>query len=107
MDTILGSIVVPGWTQVRAEHPTRALTLQALTNLELAFYQAHQAQRPTRKQILAEVIRLGGAISDASVQTIQRHLDELAQTGHVTKRARGKSPWYSRYLLLPAPIKEK
>lgn len=104
MDTILNPITVPGWEQLQAEHPTQALTLQALTNLELAYYQGQKPQRPTRKQILAEVIRLGGNISATSQQTVQRHLDELAESGHVLKDNKGKSPWRSRYVLLPEPV---
>lgn len=106
MDTILNPINVPGWATLKAEHPTRALTLQALTNLELAYHQGHEVQRPTRKAILVEVIRLGGELAGSSVQTVQRHLDALAESGHVIKDPStgsgrgGKSPWRSRYLVL-------
>jgi hypothetical protein len=100
MDTILNPITVPGWAELKADHPTRALTLQALTNLELAYYLGQTPQRPTRKAILAEVIRLGGQIAGSSAQTIQRHLDALAETGHVLKGNEGKSPWRSRYIAL-------
>jgi hypothetical protein len=121
MDTILNPIAVPGWEQLKAEHPTRALTLQALTNLELAYYLGHEPQRPTRKSILAEVIRLGGdlppggtqraesakRLSPTSLQTVQRHLDALVEDGHALKTDDGKSPWRSRYLALPMPVKGK
>lgn len=103
MDTILNPIAVPGWAALKAEHPTRALTLQALTNLELAYYQGQQSQRPTRKAILTEVIRLGGELSATSAQTVQRHLDALVESGHVIKADKGKSPWRSRYLVLDDP----
>lgn len=112
MDTILNPITVPGWEQLQAEHPTRALVLRALTNLELDFYIGQRAARPTRKQILTEAIALGADISTTSVQTVQRHLDALAEAGHVIKAPStgsgqaGKSPWRSRYLLLPDPTKE-
>jgi hypothetical protein len=113
MDTILNPIAVPGWEQLKTEHPTRARVLQALTNLELGFYFGLKPGLPTRKAILVEAIRLGADVSPTSQQTVQRHLDELADSGHVIKvdqgtpsatpkgRPRGrKSPWRSRYLLL-------
>jgi hypothetical protein len=100
MDTILNPIAVPGWAQLLAEHPTRARVLQALTNLELGFYFSIKDNLPTRKAILTEAIRLGADISPTSQQTVQRHLDELAESGHVIKVVAGKSPWRSRYLLL-------
>ncbi|MBE7473159.1 MAG: hypothetical protein DPW09_33295 [Anaerolineae bacterium] len=102
MDTILNPVAVPGWKELLAEHPTRARVLQALTNLELGYYFGLKPALPTRKAILAEAIRLGADISPSSQQTVQRHLDELAESGHVIKVEKGKSPWRSRYLLLPA-----
>lgn len=103
MNTILNPIDVPAWEQLKAEHPTRALVLRALTNLELDFYLGQRSARPTRKQILNEAIAFGADISTTSVQTVQRHLDALAEAGHVIKEAKGKSPWRSRYLILPEP----
>lgn len=105
MDTILNPIAVPGWDQLKAEHPTRALVLQALTNLELGYYFGLKPALPTRKEILGEAIRLGANLSPTSQQAIQRHLDELAESGHVLKTDKGKSPWRSRYVLLPVPSK--
>jgi DNA-binding transcriptional ArsR family regulator len=101
MDTILNPLFIPGWNQLLADHPTRARVLQALTNLELGHYMGQKPALPTRKTILAEAIRLGADISPTSQQTVQRHLDELAEAGHVIKVDKGKSPWRSRYLLLP------
>lgn len=99
MDTILNPVAVPGWKELLAEHPTRARVLQALTNLELAYYFKGLAQLPTRKTILQEAILLGADLSPKSVQTVQRHLDELVETGHAVKLERGRSPWKSRYVL--------
>jgi len=105
MDTLLNPVTVPGWADLVAEHPTRALTLQALTNLELAYHLGQSLRRPTRKTILAEVIRLGADLSSASLQTIQRHLDTLVKSGHLiippdcqAHRGRSVSPWRSRYV---------
>jgi hypothetical protein len=100
MDTILNPIAVPGWEQLLAEHPTRAWVLQALTNLELGFYFGLKSGLPTRKAILAEAIRLGADISPTSEAAVQRHLDELAESGHAIKADKGRSPWRSRYVLL-------
>jgi hypothetical protein len=105
MDTILNPVAVPGWAQLLAEHPTRAWVLQALTNLELGYYFNLKPTLPTRKAILEEAIRLGADLSPTSEQTVQRHLDELAEAGHAIKLDKGKSPWRSRYLILPVPIK--
>lgn len=113
MDTILNPIAVPGWDQLKAEHPTRALVLQALTNLELAYYFGMKPGLPTRKAILVEAIQLGADLSPTSEQTVQRHLDELAESGHVVKldpstsSGRGRSPWRSRYLLLQERMKSE
>lgn len=101
METILNPVNVPGWEQLLAEHPTRARVLQALTNLELGYYFLDYPALPTRKSILAEAIRLGAELSPTSGQAVQRHLDELVQVGHAIKLERGKSPWKSRYLILP------
>ncbi|MBE7553685.1 MAG: hypothetical protein HS126_21665 [Anaerolineales bacterium] len=103
MDTILNPIHVPGWEQLLAEHPTRARVLQALTNLELGYYFSQKPALPTRKTILTEAIRLGAALSPTSAQAVQRHLDGLEESGHAIKLDRGKSPWRSRYVLLPEP----
>lgn len=100
MDTILNPIAVPGWKELLAEHPTRARVLQALTNLELGYYFGLNSALPTRRTILAEAIRLGADLSPTSQQAVQRHLDELAESGHVVKVEKGKSPWRSRYLVL-------
>lgn len=101
MDTILNPVNVPGWEQLLAEHPTRARVLQALTNLELGYYFCDYPALPTRKSILAEAIRLGAELSLTSSQAVQRHLDELVEAGHAIKLERGRSPWKSRYLVLP------
>ncbi|GIK43797.1 MAG: hypothetical protein BroJett011_76300 [Chloroflexota bacterium] len=101
MDTILNPVNVPGWDQLLREHPTRAHVLQALTNLELAYYFLDGPALPTRKTILAEAIRLGAELSPTSGQAVQRHLDELVQAGHAIKLDKGRSPWKSRYLVLP------
>lgn len=100
MNTTLNPISVPGWARLKRSHPTRGLALQALVNLELAYYQ-DQGERPTRQAILLEIIRLGGDLSPTSLQTVQRHLDALAEMGHVIKaEGRCKSPWRSCYILL-------
>lgn len=101
METILNPVNVPGWEQLLAEHPTRARVLQALTNLELAYYFKGLAQPPTRKTILMEAILLGAELSPKSGQAVQRHLDELVEAGHAIKLERGRSPWKSRYVLPP------
>lgn len=101
MDTILNPVAVPGWTQLTTEHPTRAWVLQALTNLELGYYLGQRPALPTRQAILAEAIRLGADLSPTSQQTVQRHLEELAESGHVIRMPKSRSPWRSRYLLLP------
>jgi hypothetical protein len=115
METNLHSIAVPGWDQLCAQHPTRALVLRALTNLELEHYCGELPAMPTRRLILAETIRLGAKLSATSLQTVQRHLDALVQSGHAVKLAKGtptgtsrgrKAPWRSRYLMLP-PLKER
>lgn len=106
MDTILNPVNVPGWAQLLAEHPTRAQVLQALTNLELAYYFSLKPNLPTRKAVLEEAIRLGADLSPTSGQTVQRHLDELVEGGHAIKLPKGRSPWRSRYLLLPDPVKD-
>jgi hypothetical protein len=100
METILHSVVVPGWVQLCEQHPTRTLVLCALTNLELEYYCGKAAGMPTRRLILAETIRLGAQLSVTSLQTVQRHLDALVKSGHVVKLVRGKAPWRSRYLML-------
>lgn len=100
MDTILNTIAVPGWEQLLAEHPTRARVLQALTNLELGYYFGQKPGQPTRKAILAEAIRLGADLSPTSEEAVQRHLDELVESGHAVKLLKGRSPWRSRYLVL-------
>lgn len=100
MDTILNPIDVPGWQELKREHPTRALVLQALTNLELGYYLGQRPALPTRRAILTEAIRLGAELSPTSQQTVQRHLEELAESGHVIRMPTGRSPWRSRYLLL-------
>lgn len=107
METILNPIAVPGWEQLVAEHPTRARVLQALTNLELGYYFGQKPNLPTRRAILAEAIRLGADLSLTSGQTVQRHLDELAEAGHALKLSQGKSPWRSRYLLLKERMKSE
>ena len=100
MDTTQNPIAVPGWAAMVAEHPTRALTLQALTNQDLAYFTGQTDKRPTRKTILDEVIQAGGGLSETSLQTIQRHLDALAHQGHVIKSSRKNSvsPWRSAYV---------
>ncbi|MCK6625553.1 MAG: hypothetical protein L6R45_10305 [Anaerolineae bacterium] len=100
MDTILNPVAVPGWEQLLREHPTRARVLQALTNLELGYYFGQKPALPTRKTILTEAIRLGADLSPSSVQTVQRHLDELVQAGHAIKLPKGRAPWKSCYALL-------
>ncbi|NJN99748.1 MAG: hypothetical protein HC875_39430, partial [Anaerolineales bacterium] len=74
--------------------------------LELGYYVGQKPHLPTRKTILAEAIRLGADLSPTSSQTVQRHLDELAEAGHALKLPKGRSPWKSRYLILQERSKE-
>jgi hypothetical protein len=101
METIVSPVAVPGWVELTEQHPTRALVLRALTDLELKFYCGDLAGMPTRRLILAEAIRLGAKLSVTSLQTAQRHLDALVESGHAVKLPTGKAPWRSRYLMLP------
>lgn len=112
MLTDMGAIYIAGWDAMVLDHPTRAATLQAMANLQIrAFMQ--DGQLPTQVRITHEVAEKGLSLADGttvpikisptSQQTINRHIMNLIETGHVVtrsdyetnKRGRGgpDAPW--------------
>jgi hypothetical protein len=109
MQTIRGQLEIPGWDELQEKHPTRALVLQAMINLELrAAFDGHES--PKQTTILAEVNRLGGKLSPKSVKIINEHIHNLIDQGYVVykpgsksnegRRGRGgpASPWRTKYV---------
>ena len=96
MPTSMGGIVIPGWDLMVRDHPTRAATLQAMANLQIAAFMG-DGQLPTQMRITREVAEKGLMlangihvpikISATSQQTINRHIANLIESGLVITRA--------------------
>jgi len=95
-------LYVPGWANLEENHTTRAKVLQSLVSLEMI------GVVPTYRAILKYMIEsLGVNISNNSVQTVIRHLDNLSddERGHVsrknaklTTKGGATAPFKSRYV---------
>jgi hypothetical protein len=110
------SVHVEGWDNMYGNERTRnrALTLQAMANLEAKMYTQQQKGPPTQQEIIEELIALGGTLSITSVYQVNKNIKRLMKDGHIVyrtdtrepeesgKKTRGRggptSPWATQYV---------